>query len=441
MTLIILFITFLILLALQVPVAVSLILATLVAILLFTDFTTGMIVLKMFGAAEAFPLIAIPLFVMAGAIMSKGGMADRLISLARSIVGNMRGGIAITSILACMFFAAISGSGVATTAAIGTVMIPAIMSSGFSRGSATSLQATAGSIGIIIPPSIPLILMGYVGDISISSLFMAGIIPGTLIGMGLMLVSYTTARYQNHPVGEEPFSFRQLNRSFWRASLALLAVLFVLGGIMGGYVTATEAGIIAVIYSLAISLFVYRDMSIRDLGPIMVNTAKITGIVVLVIGAATPFAWLLTVEQTPEIIAGTMLGLTESRVLITLFMLMIMIAIGTFLDLTPAMFILVPIFMPVAVGQLGMDPVHFGVMVVAALGIGQSTPPVGVTLFVACSVGKIQMHEVVRPMLPFLAAMITVLLAIAYIPALTLWLPEILPGFFERLGMLFQGSG
>ncbi len=439
MTLFILFVTFLILLILQVPVAVSLILASFVSIVLFTDYSSGMILLKMFGAAEAFPLIAIPLFVMAGAIMSKGGMADRLISFARSIVGNARGGIAMTSILACMFFAAISGSGVATTAAIGTVMIPAIMASGYSRGSATSLQATAGSIGIIIPPSIPLILMGYVGDISISSLFMAGIVPGLLIGIGLMIVSYVTARYENHVAVYEPVSFKEIIKALRRASLALLAVFFVLGGIMGGYVTATEAGIVAVLYSLLVSLFIYRDMSIKDLAPVMVDTAKITGIVVLVIGAATPFAWLLTVEQTPEIIAGFLLALTDSQFVIIFFMIIIMIAIGTFLDLTPAMFILVPIFMPIAVGELGMNPVHFGVLVVAALGIGQSTPPVGVTLFVACSVGKIQMHEVAKPMLPFLGSMIVVLFAVAYIPSLTLWLPEVLPSFFTWLESFLSG--
>ena len=437
MILTILFLVFIVLMILQVPVAVSLILTTLVTLIIFTDLSTGLIVLKMFGAAEAFPLIAIPLFVMAGAIMSRGGMADRMIRFAQSIVENMRGGIAITSVLACMLFAAISGSGVATTAAIGSVMIPAIISSGFSRGTATSLQATAGSIGIIIPPSIPLILMGYVGDISISDLFMAGILPGILIGFGLMLVSYITARIQKHTVTARSFSFRRMGRELWNASLALLAVVFVLGGIMGGFVTATEAGIIAVVYSLMVSLLIYRDMSIKDLGPILIDTAKITGIVVIVIGAATPFAWLLTIEQAPETIANLMLALTESRIIITLFMLIIMIAIGTFLDLTPAMFILVPILMPIAVSQLGMDPVHFGVMVVAALGIGQSTPPVGVTLFVACSVGKIPIHEVVRPMLPFLGSMIAVLLMIAFIPPITLWLPEILPDFFEWFTLTF----
>ncbi len=310
------------------------------------------------------------------------------------------------------------------------------MKSGFSRGSATSLQATAGSIGIIIPPSIPLILMGYIGDISISDLFMGGILPGILIGLALMLVSYFTARIQKHTVSHAPFSFRRLGREFWNAMPALLAVVFVLGGIMGGFVTATEAGIIAVVYSLLVSLLIYRDMGIKDLGPILVDTGKITGIVVIVIGAATPFAWLLTVEHAPAAIAESLFALTENRYIITLFMLAIMIAIGTFLDLTPAMFILVPILMPISVGQLGMDPVHFGVMVVAALGIGQSTPPVGVTLFVACSVGKIPIHEVVRPMFPFLGAMIAVLIAVAFIPPVTLWLPQVLPDLIERVASL-----
>jgi len=426
MILVALFVMLIVLLVLQVPVAISLVLACAAAIVLFTDFSQSLVVLKMFGAAEAFPLIAIPLFIMAGAIMGRGGMSDRLIALARSIVGNVHGGIAMTSVVACMLFAALSGSGAATTAAIGTVMIPAIMASGFSRGSAAALQATSGSIGIIIPPSIPLILMGYVGGMSIGGLFMAGILPGILLGLALMSMAYIQARFAHHPLSGQVFSLSRVFHELRRAMLALMAVVFVLGGIMGGYVTATEAGIIAVVYSMLISLFVYGDMSWRDMGPVMVDTAKITGIVVLVIGAASPFAWLLTVEQAPDAIARALLALTENPIIIKLIMLAVMIAIGTFLDLTPAMFILVPILMPVAVGQLEMDAIHFGVMVVVALSIGQSTPPVGVPLFVACSVGKVPMHQVARPMLPYLAAMIVVLLAITFIPPITTWLPKML---------------
>jgi C4-dicarboxylate transporter, DctM subunit len=437
MTLTLLFLTFLVLLILQVPVAVALVLSTAFAIVLGTDFSQGLVVLKLYNAADAFPLIAIPLFVMAGGIMSKGGMSARLIALARSLVGNITGGIAITSVIACMLFAAISGSTAATTAAIGSIMIPAIMRSGFTRGSATALQATAGSIGIIIPPSVPLILMGYVGGMSIGDLFVAGVIPGILIGMGLIIVCYIIARLERHPKPGHRFSVGEFGTTFAHAILPLLAIVFVLGGIVAGLVTATEAGIIAVLYSLLVSLLIYRDMGWRDLGPIMVDTAKITGIVVLVIGAASPFAWLLTVERAPDIVAQGVLNIAESRVVILLLMLVVMVAIGTFLDLTPAMFILVPIMMPIAVGHLGMDPVHFGLMVIAALGIGQSTPPVGIALFVACSVAGARMHEVVRPMIPYLLAMIAALLAITFIPPVTLWLPQALPQLMQSIQDLF----
>jgi len=437
----VLFVSFLVLLLLEVPVSVALALSSSAAILTGTDFTQRLVVLKLYTAAESFPLIAIPFFVMAGGIMGRGGMSARLIALARSLVGNVHGGLAITSVVACMLFAAISGSTAATTAAIGSIVLPAIMQSGFSRGSATSLQATAGSLGIIIPPSIPMILMGYIGSMSIGDLFLAGVLPGALIGGALMLVAYLTARVQHHPTSGHTFSAREFGRNLYRAILPLLAVVFVIGGIMAGFVTATEAGIIAVLYALLISFLVYREMRWRDLAGIMIDTAKVTGIVVLCIGAASPFAWLLTVERVPDLVAEQLLSMTQNPVLIKLMMLAVMLAIGTFLDLTPAMFILVPIFMPIAVGMLHMDKIHFGMMVVAALGIGQCTPPVGIALFVACSVAGAKMDELIRPLVPYLLAMIAALLVVAFVPPVSLWLPEVLPQLFGWLKALFVGAG
>jgi C4-dicarboxylate transporter DctM subunit len=439
MILLVLFITFVVLLVIEVPISIALVLASSAAILTGTDFSQGLVVLKVYTAAESFPLIAIPFFVMAGGIMSRGGMSQRLIALARSLVGNIHGGLAVTSVIACMLFAAISGSTAATTAAIGSIMVPAIRQSGFSRGAATSLQATAGSIGIIIPPSIPLILMGYVGTMSIGDLFLAGVLPGVLIGFSLMAVSYVTARVQSHPTSGHSVSFKEFSSTLKRAFLPLLAVVFVIGGIMGGFVTATEAGIVAVVYALLVSLLVYRELKLQDLGQIMIDTAKITGIVVLCIGAASPFAWLLTVEKVPDLVATTLLRLTENTIVIKLIMLLIMLVIGTFLDLTPAMFILVPIFMPIAVGPLEMDKIHFGVMVVAALGIGQCTPPVGIALFVACSVAGAKMDELIRPLLPYLLAMLASLLLVAFVDDFTLLLPEQLPAVAERVSEFFKG--
>ena len=426
MTLAILFCSFFVLLLIEVPISFALILASMTSIALATDFTQGIVIQKVFAATNAFPLTAIPFFILAGGIMGRGGMSNRLIELASSIVGNLHGGLAISSVIACMLFSAISGSTAATTAAIGAILMPAIVRSGFSKGSATALQATAGSIGIIIPPSIPLILMGWLGGISIGGLFLAGVLPGILIGVLLMLVCYVTARIQGHPTSGGSFEIDNLLESLKRALLPLLAVVFVIGGIMGGFVTATEAGVVAVVYALTISLFVYREMTWADLRPILINTAKITGVVVLCIGAASPFAWLLTVEQVPARVSESLLALTQNPVAIKLIMVGILLAMGVFLDLTPAMLIFVPIFMPIAQQYLAMDPLQFGLMVVAALGIGQCTPPVGIALFVACSVSGARMDELFKPLLPYLLAMIIALLLMVFCEPLTVWLPSIL---------------
>lgn len=426
MILLALFIAFFAMLIIEVPISIALVLASSAAILLCTDYTQGLVVVKIRTASDSFPLVAIPFFVMAGGIMSVGGMARRLIALARSMVGNVHGGLAITSVIACMLFAAISGSTAATTAAIGSVMIPAIVGSGFSRGSATSLQACAGSIGIVIPPSIPFILMGYIGTISIGDLFLGGVVPGVLVGVMLMIVCYLTARVRKHPTSGHTLSLVEIGRHFWDAFLPLLAVVFVIGGIMGGFVTATEAGIVAVVYAFLVSKFIYRELGWRDLAPIMIDTAKITGIVVLCIGGASPFAWLLAVEQVPAQVAESLLSLTQNPVAVKLIMLVVLLAVGTFLDLTPAMLILVPIFMPIAVNHLHMDKVQFGVMVVAALGIGQCTPPVGIALFVACSVAGTKMHELLKPLAPYLMGMVAALLIVAFWPPASLGLLALL---------------
>lgn len=419
-----LFLSFIVMLLIGVPISVALVLASASAIIFFSGFSLDIVVQKIFSAGESFPLVAIPFFIMAGNIMSKGGMSKRLIHFASSMVGNVHGGLAMVSILACMFFASISGSTAATTAAIGIVLIPAIIKTGFSPGAATSLQATAGSIGIIIPPSLPFVLLGVISGISIGELFLGGVLPGILVGLSLMMVAYLTARIQKHPSSGEPFNFVNVLTAFTGSILSLLTVFFVIGGIMFGIVTPTEAAIVAVVWSLIVCFLIYRELKISDLPSIFINTLKITGIVVLCIGASSPFAWLMTVEHIPSKIASAMLGLTSSAFLIKLIMVFILLVIGTFLDLTPAMILLVPILMPVS-EELGMQPVHFGVMLVMALGIGQCTPPVGIALFVACSVAKTKVGEVILPLAPYLLAMIIALLIVTFFPFLSLWLPHI----------------
>ncbi len=418
---------FVVLLMIGVPISIALVLAAAAAMAVAAagglDLTQ--IPLQLYESTNSFPLLAVPFFVLAGSIMSRGGMSDRLIDLARSFVGRIPGGVAMVSVVACMFFAAVSGSTAATTAAIGIVLIPAMIESGFSRGAATGLQATAGSIGIIIPPSIPFVLLGVIGSISIGKLFLGGVLPGIAIGAVLIAMSFVIARVQKHPPSSTQTSFAKILRASVRSILPLLTVVFVIGGIMLGMVTPTEAAIVAVVWSLIVSVLVYRELTAKDFYESLVDTVKVTGIVVLCIGATAPFAWLLTVEQVPQNIADSMTAMTANPVLLTLMMMVILLAIGTFIDLTPAMILLVPILMPIAKG-IGMDPVHFGVMLILALGIGQSTPPVGISLFVACSVGKAKMSQVALPLLPFLAAMIVVLIAVAFWPPLTTWLPNLL---------------
>jgi len=422
----VLMIGFVILLVVGVPISVALVLAAGAAIVGWSQFGLGLIPMKLFAATNSFPLLAIPFFVLAGSLMGKGGMSERLIDLARALVGRVHGGVAMVSVVSCMFFAAVSGSTAATTAAIGIVLIPAMIQSGYSRGTATALQSTAGSIGIIIPPSVPFVLLGVIGSISIGDLFLGGVFPGIAVGLALMVVAYLIARTQHHSPSSTALSLACVARTFARAILPLLTIFWVLGGIVCGLVTPTEAAIVAVVWALVVGGLIYRELTWSDLGAALVDSAKVTGIVVLCIGATAPFAWLLTVEQVPQQIAAGMLSLTTSPAALKLMMLAILLCIGTFLDLTPAMILLVPILMPIARETVGMDPVHFGVMLVLALGIGQSTPPVGIALFVACSVGKARIGEVSRSLGPFLLAMIAVLLLTAFWPALTTALPSAL---------------
>lgn len=420
-----LLLVFALLLVLGVPISMALILAAAAAMLAATPvaYDLTQIPLQLAETTGSFPLLAIPFFVLAGNIMSRGGMSERLIDLARSMVGGVPGGIAMVSVLASMFFAAVSGSSAATTAAIGLVLIPAMRQSGFSIGAATGLQATAGSIGVIIPPSVPFVLLGLVGGLSIGKLFIGGIVPGLLMALTLMLTAWLHAIVQKHPPSSATPSLRQFLRALVRAVLPLLTVVFVLGGILGGHVTPTEAAVVAVLWALVVSGLVYRKLSVRALGTALTDTVKVTAIVVLCIGATTPFAWLLTVENVPQDFASALLGLTDNPVAIKLMMLAILLAIGTVIDLTPAMILLWPILMPVAVG-LGMDPIHFGVVLVLALAIGQSTPPVGVSLFVACSVARTRMGQVALPIVPFLLALLAALLIVTFWSGSVLWLPE-----------------
>lgn len=420
-----LFIAAAILLAIGVPISAAMVLASVVAIVGFTPYSLDVIAQKFYSQSASFPLVAIPLFVLAGGIMSKGGMSSRLIKLASSLVGRVPGGMALIAVVACMFFAAISGSTAATTAAIGSVMMPAMIATGFSRGAATGLQCTAGSIGIIIPPSIPFILMGVIGGMSIGDLFLGGVFPGVAMGIMLMIMAMIIAVVQKHPPSGQKVHLGNILRAFWHSILSLLTVVLIVVAIMWGWTTPTEAAILAVVWAFVISFFVYGELKAADLPGVLIDAVKVTGIVVLCIAATAPFGWLLTIEQIPAKVAAGMMGLSSNPVALKLMMLGILLAIGTFLDLTPALILLVPIFQPIAV-KMGMHPIQFGVVMVMALAIGQSTPPVGISLFVACSVSKAKIGEVAVPLIPFLIALVVALLVTTFWEPLSTWLPDTL---------------
>jgi len=429
---IILFVVFILLVVIGVPIAFALAFASITAMVMTTPFGVDLIIQSMVGGVDSFPLVAIPFFILAGQLMGKGGMSRRIITFARNLTGTLPAGMAVVMVVASIMFAAISGSTAATTATIGAIMIPVLARSpGFNLPSAAALQTTSGSIGVIIPPSVPLILMGVIAGISIGDLFLAGIVPGLIMGVSLIIVSMIMVMikkgetFENAEEYIEKITLKDILVSLIHAILPMMTLVIILGGIIGGIFTPTEAGLVAVVYAFLVCTLIYGELRVSDLTESLQETVVITAVVVLCISAASPFAWLLTVEQIPQQMAHSMLAITESPFMLIGLMLFCLIIIGTFLDLTPAMLILVPVFLPIA-SAINMPDLQFGLMVTMALAIGQCTPPLGVSLFVACGVAKCKISDLVIPLIPFLAALLVALLIIAFVPALTTWLPYLL---------------
>jgi len=420
----ILFGVFAALILINVPVAVSLGLATIVAI--YATETVPLIVVaqRLFTATDSFPLMAIPFFMIAGALMEKGGISGRLIKFANALVGSMAGGLALVTVLASMFFAAISGSSPATVAAIGSIMIPAMVRQGYSKQFATATQASSGYIGVIIPPSIPMVTYGVVTGASIGGLFMAGIIPGVLIGMGLMLVAYFTSKKYGY-VGEKRASLKEIGLAFVDAIPALLMPIIILGGIYGGFFTPTEAANVAVVYGFLVGMFFYRELKLKDVPEVLKIAAISTAMVMLIIATASAFGLLLTREMIPIKIANYFLQITDNPLMLLIFINILLLVVGTFLETNAAIIILAPILFPVVV-KMGIDPIHFGIIMVINLAIGMITPPLGVNLFVACGLTKLSIEEVIRANWKYLFASILILAIITYFPSLSLWLPNLL---------------
>ncbi|MDA3949184.1 MAG: TRAP transporter large permease [Spirochaeta sp.] len=416
-----LFITFIGLLILEMPVSFSLLISTVVSMTFFSDIDLFAIVVKMFRASSNFSLIAVPFFILAGGFMDSGGISRRLVTFASNLIGHIRGGLANASVMAAMFFAGLSGAAAADTAAVGSLLIPAMKRKGYGKDIATSVMATAGSIGIVIPPSIPMIILGVTAGISIGGMFMGGIIPGILIGVFLMVVNviYTKIR----KIDPEPRAhFKEIMASFADSFLALFTVVIIVGGITAGIFTATEASVIAALYAFIIGFFVYRELKFKDLPRVLVKSALTTGVVVLTIAAAASFGWVLAAEQIPSQIADFLVSLTDSKWVLLLLINLMFLVLGTFLDPSAIIIIVIPIIWPV-VQALGVHPIHFGVMAITNMAVGQCTPPVGVALFVATGISGAKMSDMLGTYSRYLGAMILVVLLVTFIPALSLWIP------------------
>ncbi|OKL35286.1 TRAP transporter large permease [Domibacillus mangrovi] len=410
-------------LILSFPIAVALGLSSIIAILFSGTIPLQSIAQKAFTSVDSFTLMAIPFFILAGTLMEKGGIAKRLIRFANSLVGSMTGGLGMVVVVTSMFFAAISGSGIAATAALGSILIPAMVKNGYDRSYAGALQAISGELGVIIPPSVSMILFGVATGVSISDLFLAGIIPGIMIALSLMAVVYVISKKRGYK-GDTNMPKGEVLAAFKDALLALLMPVIILGGIYGGVFTPTEAAAIAVAYSLIISMFVYKEIRVKDLIGILSKSMITTSIVMFIISTAGIFSYILTREGVPQKIAAFFSEVTTSPIVFLLIINVVLLIIGMFFDGSIAIIILAPLLTPAAIA-LGIDPIHFGMVMIVNLAIGMCTPPLGVNLFVSCQIANIKLEQISKAVLPFLAVMIVDVLLISYIPQLSLFFVEL----------------
>jgi tripartite ATP-independent transporter DctM subunit len=417
--------TFVLLLGLGVPVAYAIGLATTAMLLLSIDVLplATTVSQQMATGLDSFTLLAIPFFVLAGQLMNRGGIARRLIDFALGLLGTLPGGLAHVNVVASMLFGAISGSAVAAASAIGSVMTPSMDREGYERGFSAAVNITASTTGLIIPPSNILIVYSLAsGGVSIAALFLAGYVPGIVVGLSLMVVAGVLALRRGYPTSAR-LPIAEVAKRFVVALPSLFLLVVVIGGIVAGFFTATEAAAVAVVYALVLA-FVYREIGVRDLPKILLDSASTTAVVMLLIATSIAMSWALAYADIPQTVTATLVGLSDNPIVILLVINVVLLAVGTFMDMTPAVLIFTPIFLPIAV-ELGLDPVHFGIVMVLNLCIGLCTPPVGSVLFVGVGVAETRIANVLKPLLPLFLAMIVALLLITFIPALSLWLPRL----------------
>lgn len=436
----ILFGTFLALLLIGAPITVALGVSSLLSFLYLGENPAKFVQIA-FTSVGSFPLMALPAFILAGALMEAAGISKRLINVAESLAGPFTGGMAVATVMACLFFGAISGSGPATTAAVGMLMIPAMIDRGYDKGYASAITASSGGLGIVIPPSIPMVIFGIAAlgmppppeaiekhgvfdSVSISKLFLAGVVPAMVIATSLLIMNFFLCRKRGYVGASEGWSVGligvQLKKGFW----ALMAPVVILGGIYSGFFTPTEAAIVAIFYTLFVGIFLYRELTWKKFNQSLETTTWLTGRVLLIMFTATVFGRLLVENQIPAVIADAMLAMTDNIYIIWTLMIMLLLFVGMFMETLATILILVPVMLPVAY-MLGIDPVHFGVVMICALGIGFQTPPLGENLFIASGISNISIEEISVRCLPFVFVNTTAIFIIAFVPELSLWLPRL----------------
>ncbi len=408
------------------PVALAMGLSAFVVVLLKGDINPIVMAQRMFVGVDSLPLLAIPYFILAGALMEMGGISLRLVRFASTLVGHIRGGLGMVTVVASMIFAGISGSAAADTSAIGSIMMPAMIRRGYKRGFVVVLQASAGTIGPIIPPSILMIIYGSMTGLSVGRLFMAGLIPGILVGVSLMTLTYYYARRDGYE-GEARATWGETARAAWQALPALALPLVIIGGILGGIFTATEAGVTAVVYALIVGFFVYRELKLRDLPRILANAAMTSFGLLFIVANAAMFGWVLAREEFPRLTVGFLTSLTHDPHVILLLVILFLLLVGCFVETISAMIILVPMLFATGAAY-HIDPIHFATMIVILLLIGTITPPVGILLYLTCAMTKTPISEALKYITPFVIAMLAVVLLVAYLPPLSLFVPHLIFG-------------
>ena len=418
--------SFLVLLAVGTPIAFCVGISALAGLIQLGDIPLLLIPHMMFQGTDSFPLLAVPFFVLAGALMNAGGITRRLVNFANLLVGHVRNGLALVNVVASMFFAGVTGAAVADTSAIGSVLIPAMKEEGYDLDFSAAITAASSTMGPIIPPSIPMIIYGVSAEQSIGALFLAGIIPGLLIGLALMAVAYFSNGQPQAGSGprREAANYRSLLLGVKDALLALFMPAFILGGILAGIFTPTEAAAVSVLYAFVVGRFVYNELSYRQLPALAQESLVVTAVIMFIIANAAIFGWLVAALQLPQKIVALFTSGISSRWLILILINLFLLLVGTFMETTASLIILTPVLLPLA-KQIGLDPIHFGAIMVLNLVIGLTTPPLGVCLFVSSGIAGISLERISRAMIPFLLAAIVVLLLVTYIPSLSMWIPQI----------------